>query len=194
MTAGEKLVRYRKMRGLTQTELAEKMGYKTNTIISAYETGRRRIGDSTRRKFAEALEVSMFDLMDDDDTTTSSIFKGNHFDTSMYDLAWVKTNGSYANPTPQDKKTLNAAQRLITAFNQIDRSEEKQELARVAEHIADNTLDMRILSQITKLLDENVVNSSQLRRLIGSIDNQDSAKVILMFVDSLSRSKRTSRK
>ena len=55
-TIGQRIARIRKERGLTQKELAEKVGI-TQTLISDYETGRVRIFADMVTRFAVALGV-----------------------------------------------------------------------------------------------------------------------------------------
>lgn len=54
---GEIIAKIRKKRGLTQLELAEKIGI-TRTALSAYESGRVRLYDEMIARFALALNVS----------------------------------------------------------------------------------------------------------------------------------------
>ena len=54
---GKTLQVYRKKRGLTQNELAEKIGV-TRQAVTAYETGRGRILDTTLISLAHTLNVS----------------------------------------------------------------------------------------------------------------------------------------
>ena len=56
-TIGQRIAKIRKKNGLTQKQLAEKMGL-INYLISDYETGRRHLYDEMVARFAIALEVS----------------------------------------------------------------------------------------------------------------------------------------
>jgi transcriptional regulator with XRE-family HTH domain len=56
-TVGKRLARFRKERGYTQMELAEKIGI-PHRLISDYETGRLHVSDETLARFSIALEVS----------------------------------------------------------------------------------------------------------------------------------------
>jgi transcriptional regulator with XRE-family HTH domain len=56
-TIGQRLSRLRKERGLSQIELAEKIGI-TNNLISDYETGRLMMNGEMVARFAIALKVS----------------------------------------------------------------------------------------------------------------------------------------
>ena len=67
MTFGEKLRRYRKEKGLTQTELAEKIGTHPNTICN-YETGKAYPQSrDTYAQLAKILGVDRQDLYNEDE-------------------------------------------------------------------------------------------------------------------------------
>lgn len=59
---GTRIARFRKERGYTQKELAEKMNIAW-TLISDYERGKLRLHDKVLRKFAMALEVSTDEIL-----------------------------------------------------------------------------------------------------------------------------------
>lgn len=63
MTVGERIAQRRKTLGLTQSELASMMGYKSKAAISKIETGVNDIAQSTIVKFAEVLDTSVAFLM-----------------------------------------------------------------------------------------------------------------------------------
>jgi transcriptional regulator with XRE-family HTH domain len=65
MTIGENIRRIRKSEGLTQKELAERLGV-TEANVRAYESGRRNPRPKTLEAMANALEVSPGALMDSD--------------------------------------------------------------------------------------------------------------------------------
>ena len=56
-TIGERVSRIRKSQGLTQKQLAEKMGIK-RSLVTDYETGRLRLNGEVIVRFALALAVS----------------------------------------------------------------------------------------------------------------------------------------
>lgn len=56
---GQRLRFARKAKGLTQKELAEKMGFKTHSTINQYETGKSKPGHDDLIKLADILDVSM---------------------------------------------------------------------------------------------------------------------------------------
>lgn len=55
MTDGQYLKAIRKQLGLNQTEMAEKMGYSSQQMVSFIETGERNLG-GTARKLLEYIE------------------------------------------------------------------------------------------------------------------------------------------
>jgi len=59
---GQRIARLRKIKGLTQIQLAKKMGL-IQSLISDYETGRLRLYDEMVARFAIALEVSADDIL-----------------------------------------------------------------------------------------------------------------------------------
>ena len=61
-TIGQRLARLRKERGLTQVELANKLGI-IQSLVSDYETDRLRLAAETAVRFALALDISTDDLL-----------------------------------------------------------------------------------------------------------------------------------
>ena len=59
---GERLARIRKARGLTQTELAERIGI-IQTLVSDYEVGNLRLSAEMAMRFAQALNASLDELL-----------------------------------------------------------------------------------------------------------------------------------
>ena len=70
-TTGQRLSRLRKERGLTQKELAEKIGVGP-TIISDYETGRLMFNGEMVARLAIALSVSADTILGLKQTTTQT--------------------------------------------------------------------------------------------------------------------------
>lgn len=62
MNFGRKLRKLRERKGLTQQQLAEKLGYVTNSYISDVESGRFIPSKEKLRKIAKALRVSFREL------------------------------------------------------------------------------------------------------------------------------------
>ena len=67
MTTGEKIRAARKRAGLTQKELAEKLGV-TGSLIGIYETDRRKPKNDTLDRIASALGVPFVELLSDEDS------------------------------------------------------------------------------------------------------------------------------
>lgn len=75
MTFGERILKKRTDNGMTQTELAEKAGYKSRSTIAKIESGKRDAPQSMIIALARALNVTPSYLMgweDEDETTTNN--------------------------------------------------------------------------------------------------------------------------
>ena len=73
---GENIRRIREKRGLTQEELATRMGYKSKSTINKIEQGVNDIPQSKIIKFAECLNTTPSVLMgwvDEDDSTKNAV-------------------------------------------------------------------------------------------------------------------------
>lgn len=79
MNIGENLKRIRKIKGLTQDNLSE-LTKISITSIQRYESGKRQPTIESIDKFAEALGVSVFELLD------------NKYDKAEYELEEVLNN------------------------------------------------------------------------------------------------------
>ena len=96
---GSRILALRKQAGLTQQELAEKVGYKTKSAINKIELGINDISQSKIILFANALDVSPAYLMGIEEQKN----------------------------LPQDKKDLSEGEKiLLDLFNRVP--EEKQKL------------------------------------------------------------------
>lgn len=67
MFIGNNIRRARELKGLTQDELAKRMGYKSRSTIARIENGDNDVSQSKLKKFAEILDVSIDYLLDDGD-------------------------------------------------------------------------------------------------------------------------------
>lgn len=86
MSVGERIAKRRKELGLTQQELAAKMGYSSKTTINKIELGINNVSDKKLFAFAEALDV---------------------------DVAWLLgANEQVFNLTPKRKHLLELVERL----------------------------------------------------------------------------------
>ena len=63
LTLYENIQKYRNLRGMSQEQLAELVGYKDRTSIAKIEAGNVDLSNSKIRKFAEALSVSEIELL-----------------------------------------------------------------------------------------------------------------------------------
>ena len=59
---GDRIASVRKIRGLTQVELAEKIGI-TQKLVTDYERSRLHLNDEMIRRFSVALEISSDELL-----------------------------------------------------------------------------------------------------------------------------------
>lgn len=82
MTLGESIKNQRIKKGMTQKQLGEAMGVGVQ-MISAYESGRRRPKTETLARFADALGVSLSDLLADVDYIPNEKDPQNGFISSL---------------------------------------------------------------------------------------------------------------
>jgi transcriptional regulator with XRE-family HTH domain len=61
-TIGQRIAQYRKLRGLTQRQLADRIGIVQN-LVSDYENGKLRLYDEMVARFATALRVSSDEIL-----------------------------------------------------------------------------------------------------------------------------------
>lgn len=61
----ENVMKYRKEKGLTQYELGIRCGWASNSIVNYIEKGTRNIRLDKLDKLADALEISVIDLVED---------------------------------------------------------------------------------------------------------------------------------
>lgn len=85
MTIYERIKALRIERGMSQSELAKKVGYEGRSAISKVENGERDISQSMIKKYADALGVTCIYLMYGDLNVVESEIKG----------------GKYCSPVPQ---------------------------------------------------------------------------------------------
>lgn len=65
MFIGNNIKRARELKGLTQDELAKRMGYKSRSTIARIENGDNDVSQSKLKKFADILDVNIDFLLDD---------------------------------------------------------------------------------------------------------------------------------
>lgn len=80
---GENIRRMRKKRGLSQTQLAIKLGYKSKSSIAKIETGNGDVPRNKLPQFAEALNCSISYLTGWDELKT---FDDEHREKTPYDI------------------------------------------------------------------------------------------------------------
>lgn len=110
---------YRVKKGLTQEELALKMGYSGKSAIAKVEQGLVDLPVSKVSRFAEVLDTDVRTLMGWDGKTEVETFNLNDYEKRL--LAYCK----YLNPTGQSKVVAQAAE-LSTdpSFQSVDRQKE----------------------------------------------------------------------
>ena len=83
MTIGDRIKNRRIELGMTQQELAEKVGFKTRASVSRLEGGDRNIPISKLKKLAEVLDTTIGYLMGmEDNMGTTTTTTGNHNTTN----------------------------------------------------------------------------------------------------------------
>ena len=75
---GERLAAIRTAAGMTQEELAQKMGYKSKTSINKIEMGKQDVSQSKITAFADALSVTVDELMGWQDEPSTVIAVGTY--------------------------------------------------------------------------------------------------------------------
>ena len=65
MFIGNNIKRARELKGLTQDELAKRMGYKSRSTIARIENGDNDVSQSKLKKLADILDVSIDFLLDE---------------------------------------------------------------------------------------------------------------------------------
>ena len=99
-TVGDNIQRMRKRLGLTQEELATRMGYKSKSTINKIELGINDIPQSKIAKFAEVLGTTPAHLMGWDDGEIES--PSDKLDLSEGEKALLEL----FNRVPEDKQQL----------------------------------------------------------------------------------------
>ena len=95
MTLGEKIKKYRELRGLTQRELGQKVGFSAGTEdsrIRKYEKNMMAPKIDIRRKIAEALDIDMSALNDIDIQTEKGAIRALFYLEEKYGMDIKKTD------------------------------------------------------------------------------------------------------
>ena len=104
MKQGDYIRKYRKEKGMTQSDLAAACNVATGTI-QQYELGKRKARTSILFKIAEALGVSLYDLLSDEerlkpeqiDQLKSGLFHAQNYYLSLIDALEHILSGVYDN-------------------------------------------------------------------------------------------------
>ena len=89
MTIYERIKQLRLQLGMSQAELAKKVGYEGKSAISKVENGERDISQSMIIKYAEALHVTPSYLLTGSDSDTPSHPADSRFSKEDSDLAFA---------------------------------------------------------------------------------------------------------
>lgn len=88
MTTGERIRSRRLELGLTQEELARKLGYKTKSTLSAIEGGRNELKQAKIKQFAIALECDPLWLIGISDQAPSRGWESDSYCTAAADFLY----------------------------------------------------------------------------------------------------------
>jgi len=102
MTVGERIKKRRLELGLTQEELAERMGYKGKSSVSVAETKGDNVTTTKVKKFAAALDISYNYLIGDYDEDDGTL------DTERLSKA-LKMYEAYEKSTPDNRTMVDLA-------------------------------------------------------------------------------------
>ena len=93
MILGKNIKYYRKLKRLTQEQLAERLGYKSRSSINKIELGINDITQTKVIEFAEVLRVTPAYLMgwDDNEGNTLTIQVSDKFEPSVWKLTDEQT-------------------------------------------------------------------------------------------------------
>ena len=129
MTLGDKIRIRREEAGLSQDELAHKLGYKSRSTIAKLESGVNDLTQSKLKAFADALNTTVADLLDwDDPNEKSNNEKPYYLDPETAKLAQeLKDNpgqrilfDASRNLTPEDIKVVMTVIKGLKAKEGID--------------------------------------------------------------------------
>lgn len=101
-TVGDNILRMRKRLGMTQEELATRMGYKSKSTINKIELGINDIPQSKIVRFAEVLGT-----------------------TPAYLMGWEESNNNEENLTPEEPMLSEGERMLLELFRQVPEDQQK---------------------------------------------------------------------
>ena len=88
-TIGEAIKRNRLLKGLRQAELAKIMGI-SPAAIGTYERGARRVTVGMAQRIADALEIPIGDLINEEQFEKE---EDRHYTQTMNFITWLRSNG-----------------------------------------------------------------------------------------------------
>ena len=94
MTTGEIIKQRRKELGMTQDDLAKKMGYKSREAISSVERNKEDLTTDRIRKYADALEC-----------------------TPAYLMGWETPDGPEKKPEPAEEPNIDLMRKALELYN-----------------------------------------------------------------------------
>ncbi len=133
---------YRKLRGMTQEQLALKIGYSNRSTVARIEKGDFDLSQSKIIAIAEALNVTPGELMGTDGTSSEEV--SEHYD---FYLTGVK---DFVEMDPDTNNKAMMVQRLFTYMKQlnaagieklIERSEELTDMQKYRKEGDENVMD-----------------------------------------------------
>lgn len=142
MTIGENIKKIRKNKGLLQKELGEKLGV-TAATISAFENNKTNIKFSTARKVAEALGVTIEELVGDNwSFFTLKEFKRDQSYTEDEPISYILDN---APPELAEALDYDVA-RIAAYYEALDRDRAEDSARQYAlEKLANTTIPLDYL-------------------------------------------------
>lgn len=103
---GQKIKERRLELGLTQLELAQKMGYKSRAAICKVEKGEDNITSDRITRFAKALECSESYIMGKEEPKNTGAFAGNVMDFNVRIAEDKQLLDRYHNLSPEDRNSV----------------------------------------------------------------------------------------
>lgn len=126
MNIGDRIKERRLDLGMTQEELADKVGFKTRASVSRLEGGDRNIPLSKLKKLAEVLETTVGYLMGMEDnmgTTTTNTCNHNTTNTNNYYSDCGSSTKETIEPTDKDSALHKIMDLLLTHKKEFKKSD-----------------------------------------------------------------------
>ena len=162
MTIGERIKQARKAKGLTQEELAEKLGC-TKQSIAQYEKGRRSPKIDGLIKIAESLNIPTSDLLGEPRPTTQT----DHTESRLNQL--MEECGELISTAARYRRHLHGDRTLNEKYT------ERKLIADITEEIADVTLVMSDIRRELGISEEELyeVINEKMKRTEGLYEIQE---------------------